>query len=259
MSPHENGLEAALERTEAEADSALRAAASVVRELKKAKTSARGGTLKELQRSLDASEELAGTLVDSVRSLRSGWRFDEREHLESGAYLRELVEVARARGLSLLEQDGRLVSYPSLLRVLPADAAIEIDRKRDRRLRPSFVAEHLRALRARPVRFRAEQFLESLYRAYQLALADRGKAPGSVVPLTGIYAIFTMLPGQSKEYSRPEFVRDVYLLDRSLVDRTRDGAVVSFPAATGTKGSGALVAVTQDGSTRAYYGVSFQR
>jgi len=253
-------LEAALERIEADIDSSLRGAtAAMVRELKKARKAAATGSLRELERSLQAAADLAGDLVEAARALRSGWRFDERSHLESGAYLDELIELGRSRGLSLLERDGRLVGYPFLLRALPGDAAVEIDRKRERRIRPSFVVEHLEALQTRPARFRPEQFIESLYRGYRLAIADRGKREGSVVRLSEVYGIFTVLPGQSREYSKQEFVRDVYLLDESPVDRTRDGAVVSFPAATGTKGTGALVTVARDGSTRTYYGVSFAR
>jgi hypothetical protein len=251
-------LEKALAGIEADLDGALSAAAALTRDLRKARAASATGSVRDLERTLESAVHLAGALVDTVRTLRSGWRFDVRAHLESGGYAAELVEAGRARGLPLVEQDGRLVSYPSLLRVLAADLAIEIDRKRDRRLRPSILVEQLRARQARPVRFRPEHFLEALQRAYRLVLAERGKATGSVVPLGEVYGVLTLLPGQSREYSKPEFVRDVYLLDRSGIDQTRDGSTVSFPAATGTKGSGVLIAVTAEGATKPYYGIAFR-
>lgn len=259
MTPIVEGLEGALERVEAGIDSSLRQATDLLRQLRKAKSAAGAGELKELERSLQTASDLAVGLADTTRAVRSGWHFDERSHLESGAYVDELIELGRSRGLSLLEQDGRLVGYPFLLRPLPPDGAVEINRKRDRRIRPSFVVKYLEALQSRPARFRPEKFIESLYRAYRLALADRGKREGSVARLIDVYGILTLLPGQSRDYSKQEFVRDVYLLDESDVDRTRDGAIVAFPAATGTKGTGALVTVARDGSTRTYYGVSFSR
>lgn len=252
------GLEGALGRIETEIELAAKATAAVARELKKARSAARTGTLRELQRALETAEQLTGTLVDSTRSLRAGWRFDDRAYLESGAYTDELLRAGEAAGVQLFEQDGRVVSYPSLVRILPADASLEVDKKRERRIRPSFVAQLLRQHQSRPPRFKAEAFIEALHKAYRLALAERGRRPGTVVPLTDIYGKLTLLPGQSREYAKQEFARDIYLLDQSGVDRTKAGARISFPASTGTRGSGRIDVVTRAGATRAYYGISFE-
>lgn len=256
--PNPNGLESALARTEADADAAARAAASVAREIKRAKTAAAHGSLRDMQKSLAAAEQLVDALRESVRTLRSGWSFDEREHFESGAYTRELIEAARERGVRLFEQDERILSYPSVARVLPGDAALEIDRKRERRVRPSVVAEQLKKLQQKQPRFRAEQFLESLLRAYRLALAEKGRDEGATVRLLDIYAILTVLPGQAREYAKPEFARDLYLLEESGVEQTRDGLRVRFPAATGTKTSGTLSTVTREGELKTYFGIAFR-
>jgi hypothetical protein len=253
-----NGIEAALARTEADADAAARAAATVVKEIKRAKTAAGQGTLRDLQKALAAAEQMADALRDSVRTLRSGWQFDEREHFESGAYTAELIETARERGVRLFEQDERILSYPSVARVLPGEAAIEIDKKRERRIRPSVVAEHLKKLQQKQPRFKAEQFLESLYRAYRLALAEKGREDGATVRLLDLYGILTVLPGQAREYSKQEFARDLYLLEESGVEQTREGLRVRFPAATGTKTGGTLSTVTREGELKTYFGIAFR-
>ena len=158
----------------------------------------------------------------------------------------------------MIEHDVRLLTYPSVVRVLPNDAVIEIDRKREKRIRPSVVVRRLQALRDRPVRFRAEPFLESVYRAYTLLVAKAGREPGTDIRLGDVHDVLTLLPGQSREYSREEFARDLYLLEESGVDRTRDGMRVAFPAATGTKGRGSLATVSHDGKVRSYFAVSFR-
>jgi hypothetical protein len=252
------GIEAALARTEADADAAACAAASVAREIKRAKSAAAHGTLRDLQKSLAAAEQLADALLDSVRTLRTGWDFDEREYLESGAYTRELIETAREQGVRLFEQDERILSYPSVARVLAADAAVEIDKKRERRIRPSVVAEHLKKLQQKQPRFKAEQFLESLHRAYRLALAEKGREEGATVRLLDLYQILTVLPGQAREYSKQEFARDLYLLEESGIEETREGLRVRFPAATGTKTSGTLATVTKEGELKTYFGIAFR-
>ncbi|MBI4538982.1 MAG: hypothetical protein HY704_05660 [Gemmatimonadetes bacterium] len=256
--PSVTNLESALARSETDADVALRAVAAVTRELRTAKSAAAQGAIRDLQRSIAAAEQMMDALRDGIGALRSGWRFDEQVYLESGAYTAELLEIARERGVRLFEQDERILSYPSLVRLLPADAALEIDRKRFKRIRPSAVAEHLRALQHKQPRFKAAQFLEALFRAYELAVAEKHRKLGSVVRLLDVYQILTLFPGQRSDYSKPEFARDLYLLDQSDVRETRGGRKVSFPAATGTKSAGTLSTVTREGEVKAYYGIAFR-
>lgn len=165
--------------------------------------------------------------------------------------------------VAMFEQDDRLYCYPSLLRVLPTDRTLLIDRTRERRLRPSAVIGHLRALQERPPRFRPEAFLEALLKAYRALVRRQGASKldsGSVERLSQVYELLTLLPGQSREYSSHEFARDIYLLDRSGITETRDGFVVSFPASTGTKSAGGtLTAITEKGQERRYWGIAFTR
>lgn len=251
-------MEDALARTEADAEAAGRAVAAVAREIKRARGAAAHGAVRDLQKALLAAEQQTAALGEAVRALREGWTFDERAHLESGGYAAELLAAARERGVRLIEQDERILSYPSVVRLLPGDAALEIDRKRERRLRPSVVVEQLRARQQGSPRFKAEAFLEALARAYTLALREQDRPDGATVRLLDLYQILTVLPGQRQEYSRQEFARDVYLLDQSEAKTTRDGRRVSFPAATGTKAAGGISTVTREGELKLYYGIAFR-
>jgi len=180
-----------------------------------------------------------------------------RQYLESGGYAAELLAAAGERGLRLYEQDERIIGYPSVIRILAADCAIEIDRKRERRIRPSLVVSHLRDLQTKPPRFPAERFLEALFRAYKLVLAERGRPLGATAQLLRVYEVLTLLPGQRRDYSKQEFARDVYLLDESEAKETRDGHGVRFPASTGTRTPATLSTVTKSGELKVYYGIAF--
>lgn len=258
MEVQRTSLENALVRTENDVDAALKAAAAAASQLKRAKKAAAAGVLRDLERSLDAAEQLAGAFRDSVRTARAGWSFDDHEYLDSGAFAQELLQLGHARGLALQEQDDRIVSYPSLVRILPNDAAIEIDRKRQRGIRPSVVVETLRATQSRPPRFRPGAFIEALARAYQLVLAAQGKDPGATVKLIDVYRVLTVLPGQSAAYSRQELVRDIYLLDESGVDRTKDGSRMTLPASSGARTASILATVMRNGDLKIYYGIAFR-
>ncbi len=251
------GLGAALAAAQADAEAVIKAAGTVVRELKKARASALVGQVRELRRALSQAESLAAELAEQVARSRSAYDIDESEWLASGAYTKELLAAATQAGLSMFEEDGRLLCYPSLVRVLPGDLSIEIDRRRERRLRPSVVVDLLgKAQRAGP-RFRPDPFLASLASAYDLVVAKQGKAGGAVVKLVDVYAVLTLLPGQARDYSLQEFARDLYLLDLSGATES-GGRELRWAASTGTRQAGVLSTVAQSGQQQRYWGISFQ-
>ena len=250
-------LESALVETEQQLDAALRAAAALTRELKKARAAAATGSLRDLRRSLTTTDTLAEQATAATTAATSSFTLDETAHLASGAFATEVLALAAEREVVMVESDDRLLCYPSLIRVVAGDAAVEIDRKREKRLRPSLLVARLAAAQSRPPRFRPEPFLESLASGYHLLLAQEGRAPGTVLRLVDLWSVLTLLPGQAKEYTRPELARDLYLLDQSGTTTTRSGAVLRFHASTGTKGAGVLTTVARDGRQQLYWGVSF--
>ena len=252
-------LEASLAATEADTDTALRAAAALIRELKKARAAAQAGTLRELSRALETAATLSSETAAAVTALHSGWAFDPGDYLASGAWAKELIAAARAEGVTVSESDDRLVCYPSLVRVLPGEVAVEIDRRRERRLRPSTLVRLLKAAGDRPARFRPEPFLDALEAAYALVVERGGhRQSDAVVRLLDIWGVLTLLPGSAREYTRPEFARDVYLVDQSgMTVAPRTGRRLRFAASTGTKGAGVLTTVARDGRPQTYWGVSF--
>lgn len=255
--PGQDHLEDALDETGDAVDVALRSAAAVARELKKARTAAQGGSLRDLRRALGSAATLAGELAAAAEAAQNSFDHDEQQQLSSGGYAKELLEVANARGVAMFEEDERLLCYPSIIRVLPGDAAIEIDRRREKRLRPSVVVDRLAAAQSRPPRFRPEPFLESLEAAYRLVVAREAKRVDAVVRVTEIWGVLTLLPSQSRDYTRPEFARDLYLLDQSGVTTTRAGLVLRWHASTGTRGTGSLTTVARTGQQQRYWGISF--
>ncbi len=249
-------FEAALAATERDVDAALRAANAAVRDLKRAVAAARTGQVRDLRKALSSAQSVAGGLANDTRML--GFDFDEQAHLASGGYVKELLAEAAAKGVSIVEDDERLLCYPSLVRLLPTDAAVEIDKVRERRLRPSVLVAALARAQERGPRFKAEQFLDGLRAGYELVVVREGKRADAVVRLIDIWTVLTMLPGQRTAYSKQEFARDLYLLDQSGVTGTaRSPRTLRWSASTGTKGAGTLVTVSRTGQQQRYWGVSF--
>lgn len=251
-------LEGALAGTQRAADTALKAAAAVTRDLRNASGRARTGQIRELRKALVSARTAAQDLAEATRVLSDGFDLDEQEHLASGAYTKELLAVAEARGVTIFEEEDRLLCYPSLLRILPGDGVVEIDKVRERRIRPSVLVDLLAATQQRAPRFKAEAFLDSLRAGYELVVASEQKKADGVVRLVDVWSVLTMLPGQRGQYTKQEFARDLYLLDQTAVISTpRSPRELRWSASTGTKGAGVLVTVARSGQRQYYWGVSF--
>lgn len=256
-------LEDALAKTEADAENALRAATAATRAVKKFRSAAQSGNLRELPKAIEAAEQTIAALREQFLIAKKGWIFDSDGYLSSGTFASEIVDMATRQGVKIFEQEDRLYCHPLLVRVLPGERQVLIDKTRERRLRPSILVGHLRELQNKPPRFKPDTFLKCLFSAYSISVAKRGKhlvGTEPAVPLLEVYELLTLLPGQSKDYTRQEFARDIYLLDKSGMTETGDGHHARFPAATGTKSASKTISVITDrGHQKVYYAIAFGR
>ena len=252
------GLEQALEAIEREADTAVRAAAVALTEAKRVKAAATTGQLRALRQSLDAVVRAADHAAAAARDVQAGWRFDEHAYFTSGGFTDEILATAEEQGLTAFESDDRILSYPAIVSLSASDSAVVIDKRKDRKVRPSVLVRTLKALQAKPPKFKPEAFLEALAAAYDLVVGARGAARGATVKLTDIYNVLTVLPGSGRDYGRQELARDLYLLDQSGVTTTKDGRELSLPASALTRSGGALRTVARSGQEKVYAGLSFQ-
>ncbi|MHB0981308.1 MAG: hypothetical protein ACYC5Q_14780 [Thermoleophilia bacterium] len=232
--------------------------------LKAGQKAARVGDLNALHKAMAELEvHLQVARTETLGAARS-WSLSEEEevaYFADGDFTEEFVADAGASGLQVTVEDGTIVCYPSLVKVDAAKRCVLIDRKPYRGVRPSSLVAHLKSVQARPPRFKASQFLESLYAAWDHArhLHASGRQPGTVVRVDHLYAALTIAVGSSKEYSKPEFGRDLYLLEQSGERTTRKGARVHFGRSTGTKTpSGMITVVGEDGRRVDYTSIGFE-
>jgi hypothetical protein len=182
----------------------------------------------------------------------------------SGAFLDELARAAAAADVTLVQRDGRISVYPLALRLDPRGQGVRIGRRLERRIRPSFLAAHLRVLQQRPNRFNARQFLDRLLRAYVALAAARDDTwqpnkpgQGPLVPLSDIYDLLTVLPAAAADYPLEEFLLDLLRLDRTPDARSGRGLRFELGGSTGTKGAKRLSAYDEAGAQHDYYAIRF--
>ncbi len=214
----------------------------------------------DILRARKASERLVAILESTrqeVGNARSAWPFspEAEEAYMRDQYAADLMEAAAAENMQIQKRDEGLIAFPSIVRILASERAVKLNRKKIQSVRPSHVVKLLQAIQARKPKATPEAFLEVLHRAYLLLAAGEY---GKTVALSGVYEALTLLPGSTAGFDQTDFVRDLFLLDRSGVTRTKTGAICSLPASTGTKRSrGTFAFVAPDGETVTYYGINF--
>lgn len=258
----ELSLEQALSGIEEQASTLVKTAGQVATSYKKLRAAAKVGDLVKLRRLLDEAKQATLALGCDFGRTQEDWNvFDEGRYLSGKGFRQELLHAAQQMGVNIYEHDGYLFSYPVLLQILHKERAVAIDRTRESRLRPSVLVKKLKEVQNKPPRLKAQAFLEMLFSAYSIVVAGRGKhliGTGTVIPLLELYQLLTLLPWQAAEYTRQEFGRDVYLLDKSGTVVTKKGHRANFHASTGVRDANkTLTVIAQGGREKTYYGLSF--
>ena len=257
-------LEQAFRDVEAVAESTRKAANGVVGKARAMAKAAQVGNIGALRKAqADLAQEL-DALQQQVSDALVAWPLTEDQesaYLADG-YVEELRSASSEIGLSLYERDGHLIAYPSVVRILPTDRAIRLDRKRVPTIRPTHLAALLLKNQRKSSGFAPARFLETLFLVYQELMREHQAdlvAGGRVMPLARIYKLVTALPGSGRDYDKSDFARDVYTLDSQGPHRTRRGHPVSFPASTGTRrrSSDLFSFVGPNGENVEYYGIKF--
>ena len=262
MTTFEDGFAAA----EKAADSVLKTLGDVSKLARQIQRDARAGNIAAIRRGTGRLRESLSLIQQEVSNAAEAWPFtpeEERSYLEQD-YAEELRQEASKMGLQLFERDGRLIAHPSVVRVLPGERALRIDRGRSSSIRPTKIVAELEKLQTRPLRSNPQQFLELLYADYMdkalPGTADRLKLGevGQVIQLNRIYESLTRLPEVRREYGRLDFARQLYNVETSGIQHVSSGARVSFPASTGTRNPrGTFSFVRPDGEPVVYYGIQF--
>jgi hypothetical protein len=259
--PQAASLEQALAQVEAQTEQLIKTTKHITTSFKKIKEAAKVGDLGKLRKFLEEGQQATLNLGCDFVKAQEHLNFDEAGYLAGQAFRQELLSTARQMGVNIYEHDGYLFSYPVLLKIHHKERAVSIDRMRESRLRPSVLVKRLKEVQNKPLRFKPQAFLEMLFTAYSIVVAGRGKhliGKGTVIPLLELYQLLTLLPWQASEYTRQEFGRDVYLLDKCGAVSTKNGHRANFHASTGVRDvNKTLTVIAQGGREKTYYGVSF--
>ncbi len=261
-------FEQAFSDTERAAESTRKAADDLKKRASALKGASQRGNIDAIRRSRHSLEEALNVLRQEARNVSQSWPFDEEgeERYLSENYAAELIAAAQEIGLKIYEQDGSLISYPSVVSIQSGDPAVRIDGKLERNIKPSRLAKTLLRKQQKPGRGSYQGFLQSLYTVYSDIVSESSASNpmtngvGRVVRLERVYRLLTAFPGMGRQYGRSDFARDLYLIETNGPRTTRRGHRVDFPSSTGTRRRSDLFHfIAPDGQRITYYGIRFTK
>jgi hypothetical protein len=249
-------FEEAFAQAEKAALAAVRAASRLSAAARALAKAASEGDIGRLRRAGERLSEEAEAARQEAANACAAWTLDpetEERYLRE-EYAEELFQSADASGLKMQRHNSAIISYPLIIRILPSQRAVTLNRRKVSGLRPSKLVARLKTSQNRASRGNPQTFLETLFSAYKLVA--QGERLGAVVSLEEIFRVLILSPGS--DYSKEDFARDLLSLDRSGTIVTRSGAQVSLPASTGTRDSRhTFVCATADGEIVTFYGIKF--
>jgi hypothetical protein len=258
------GLEDTLARLDAHLVDAERQAATLLKAVRRARRAAKEGAIASLPAAITAAQTEATRSTAAIEKAAATFDYDVAEAFASGAWLDELAAAAKAAGVVLVRRDGRVTAYPMALRLDGRAQGVRIGRKLERRIRPSFLAAHLKAMQQRPERFNGRQFLDRLFvlydsmaRAADPAWRSTQPGQGPLVALAELYDQLTVLPAAAADYPPEEFVTDLLRLDRQPDATGSHGHRFELGGSTGRKGGKRLTLFDETGEQHDYYAIRF--
>ena len=169
-----DNIEQAFQDVESAANSTSKASNDLTRLANQMKKAAIDGNINGIRRASERMNDLLGAVRQEVANAVAGWSYreEEEEQYLKDHYADELTKAANISGLTIHKRDGQLISHPSIIRVLPGEKSVRIDRKKVSAIRPSRLIEILVENQKKKPRFSPERFLEAIYKAYML-LAEK--------------------------------------------------------------------------------------
>lgn len=248
-------LEEALQEQEEKVDALLKAAGKYVGALKSWKKACQTGHIATLNKSASQAVELVSEIPAKASDTKESWTFDITNYLEGDYWLKELQAIAAGKfSLRTLEDGDTLISSPVTVRAAPSRNALTLGKTSWTNLRPAVVASELKKLRDKTKDANSQEFLESLYRAFQ-----REKGAVDFMRFRDIHDLFSLAPGYKKDNSIAAFTQQIYALNQSDIRTTRGGIKFGIESPTsGAKPRDIVSVVTEDGRTILYYTIWFK-
>src|SRR5262249_17892810 len=156
--------------TERAASAAIKSVASLVSALKQLLKAAEEGQIGNMRKAAQRVALVLQTVCRDAEDARTAWPFsiESEELYMRESYIDELLEASRVDNVRIQPLDDGYLVYPSILRIIPSERSVMIDRKKQQAIRPTRLLKAVKAIQTAKPKITSEHFLEVLHRAYRL-------------------------------------------------------------------------------------------
>ncbi|MDT4763335.1 hypothetical protein [Sphaerochaeta sp. PS] len=149
------------------------------------------------------------SLLQEIESLVSS--FDGKEYIESGDFVSQMLEQCAENGVDVTGSSPNFEMFPNKVRIDVENQDIYLDRKKVACLRPVVLVQAIKKGQEKLLKasFNANKFASELIVAYDLALADLGKNPGTDLYLQKLYNYMVPMSRFRKDYDLQSYAFDL--------------------------------------------------
>ena len=157
-----DSFEEAFDNATKVADLALKANQDLLKQLRRLRKASQDGNITAVKREQGRLSEALSKVSEAVSDASVAWSYDDGEEVQylraDDGYAAELRRVASEKGLVIRERDGQLICHPFIVRIIPGERAVRIDKKKVSAIRPSHLTEVLVKAQKSPPRYRPQSF-----------------------------------------------------------------------------------------------------
>ena len=160
------------------------------------------GNVRDTEKLRQAAVQAAATAAEQADESQP-LVFDAGAYLTgSGAFLEEIQDAAERAGVQLYVRNGLIFCYPVIVTPEPALSAVRVDKRLDPSIRPDALAAVLKKAQSKEPRDRPDQFIESLFAAYDIVEMERARYEVEEHRLVCVSAVrvFTTLAATGRVY-----------------------------------------------------------
>ena len=129
-----DSFEEAFDNATRVADQALKANKDLSKQLHGLRKASLAGNITAVKREQGRLSEALDELTQAVNDAGVAWPFDDEQEVQylkaADGYGAELRRVASEKGLLIRERDGHLICHPFIVRIIPGERAVRIDKKK---------------------------------------------------------------------------------------------------------------------------------
>ncbi len=192
---------------------------------------AQSGDVKDIYKCMEQLESSIAGLQQAQMQLRAALEgFDSAAYFQNGDFVKQMLEECAAQQVDVQGEFPVFEMFPLKVRIDADNQELVVNRKKMQCMRPKSLVEAVKKDQEKLFKgnFNAASFAAELAKAYDMAIVQKKKRPGSELYLMDLYNYLVPMARSRKEYDKQAYAFDLSRLWMSDNEELRDGRRYQF-------------------------------